>query len=724
MAITGTDDSETLDGVGGAQTLIGLGGDDTYIVDLKTVGTGSTAVVTLEDTVQEEADKGTDTVQLRGTATLTKATTLTLSANLENLNASNTGTTLLNLVGNEAINNLMGNNANNVLDGSLGADTLVGLAGDDTYVVDIKAVQRGMTVVANIEDTIKEAANAGNDSILVAGSVNLTTATNLTLAENLENLDISNTGLTLLNLIGNDADNKLRGNAASNVLDGGLGNDVLYGGAGSDTLKGGKGDDFYTVDLIKTGAGSSAFALLQDLVKESGNGGTDTLALVVFNASGQIDPNADLGLTTATTITLAANLETLNIANTGKTLLNLAGNKANNTLVGNNAANVLDGGLGNDILYGGLGIDTLKGGKGDDVYLVDLIPVVTEGTTTAQLQDIFTEQANQGKDTLTPVLSQTINLTNYLTIVLPKHIEQINLAQSTNTKLNATGNDASNILWGNNIANTLDGGLGADGMAGGKGDDIYVVDNRRDFVFEVAKEGTDTVQVKIASANKNYTLGDNVENATLTNTVDFKLTGNKLDNVLTGNAAANTLTGNEGNDTLVGGDGKDLLVGSIGKDSYKLAETVAATDIVRIAKGDSLVKSFDTVSDFKLGVGANPAVADKLDLASSKIAADVAAVNGTVKDVIHSHRIANGLITFDDIDNYTSPLTINAGNLASVLAYLQANIIGKQTVAFNAEGNTYVFQDGGDLDTLVLLTGVTAQSISNSGVTADSIWLI
>jgi len=92
---------------------------------------------------------------------------------------------------------------------------------------------------------------------------------------------------------------------------------------------------------------------------------------------------------------------------------------------------------------------------------------------------------------------------------------------------------------------------------------------------------------------------------------------------------------------------------------------------------------------------------------------------------VHSHSINNGIISFDDIDSYTAPLTITAAsNLANVLDYLQANITDNNTVAFVSEGNTFVFQDGGMTDTLVELVGVTASSMNMSGLTTGSIWLV
>ena len=115
---------------------------------------------------------------------------------------------------------------------------------------------------------------------------------------------------------------------------------------------------------------------------------------------------------------------------------------------------------------------------------------------------------------------------------------------------------------------------------------------------------------------------------------------------------------------------------------------------------------------------------DKLDLASTLIANNVTSINGIDSDTIRSHNIVNGLIRFDDSDGYIAPITITAGNLSNVFSYLQSNITtAGNTVAFNAMGNTYVFQDGGFDDTLVQLTGITANSINASGLAVGTVWV-
>jgi len=307
------------------------------------------------------------------------------------------------------------------------------------------------------------------------------------------------------------------------------------------------------------------------------------------------------------------------------------------------------------------------------------------------------------------------------------NIAQNGATESTgiDTLTGTSANDKFDGLGGNDIINGLEGddiingGAGADKMTGGVGNDSYYVDNTSDTTVENAGEGLDTVYSTIT-----HTLKVNVENLALTGSVAINGTGNTLDNQLTGNNANNTLSGLAGNDSLIGGDGADILIGGLGKDSFNLTETTATTDTVRIASGDSLISSYDVAQGFRLGTGTVNTGVDKIDLTSTTIAANATAVNGTDSGTIMSHHISNGIVSFDDINAYNAPLTINTTNLADVFGYLQANITAKNTVAFASEGNTYVFQDGGTTDTLVELIGVTASSVNTTGLTSDSLWIV
>jgi len=203
------------------------------------------------------------------------------------------------------------------------------------------------------------------------------------------------------------------------------------------------------------------------------------------------------------------------------------------------------------------------------------------------------------------------------------------------------------------------------------------------------------------------------------------LNGGDDNDLLYGENGADTLGGGDGNDALNGGEGDDILIGGIGKDTYTLTETTAANNTLRIAAGDSLVSSFDVVYGFKPGTGTVSTTGiDKLDLDGILIAASVTAADGIDSGIIRSHSIVNGLISFDDIDDYTTSLTLNTSDLANVYSYLQNNITAAgSTVAFTASGSTYVFQDDDVSDTLVQLTGITATSISTTGLAAGAVWI-
>ncbi len=125
--IIGNSAANMLDGGAGTDKLQGGVGDDTYIIDL-------TAAGALQDTITEVVNAGTDTVQLRGTSSNAAAATLTLGSNLENLDASATGASKLNLTGNTLDNMLIGNTADNILNGGTGADTLLGGTGNDSLI--------------------------------------------------------------------------------------------------------------------------------------------------------------------------------------------------------------------------------------------------------------------------------------------------------------------------------------------------------------------------------------------------------------------------------------------------------------------------------------------------------------------------------------------------------------------------------------------------------------
>lgn len=128
----GGDGDDLLNGGGGSNDwLIGGAGNDTYIINNQ------------NNTMLENLNEGTDTVNINYNNTSSAAVTLTLNtgklANIENLNITGTGLYNLTgsfenniLTGNSSANTLNGGEGNDILNGGFGSDSLNGGTGSDT----------------------------------------------------------------------------------------------------------------------------------------------------------------------------------------------------------------------------------------------------------------------------------------------------------------------------------------------------------------------------------------------------------------------------------------------------------------------------------------------------------------------------------------------------------------------------------------------------------------
>ncbi|MBX5133608.1 rhizobiocin [Rhizobium lentis] len=559
--LSGGAGNDTLDGGWGADTLIGGTGNDIYVAYYA------------GDTIIENADEGTDTVQ-------TYLASYTLSANVENLTKigsgafAGTGNNLNNTItGGAAIDILSGGAGDDTLNGRAGADTLIGGTGNDTYMVD------------NAFDVVTENAGEGIDTVQAA-------LASYTLAANVDNLTYS--GTAAFTGTGNDLANTIKGAAGADTLDGKAGADTLIGGTGDDTYivdnladviteRPNEGTDLiktarsiYTLGnniekLIYTGSGSftgTGNALVNTITGGAGNdlldggAGNDTLNggagndIYVVDSSDVVNEAVGAGTDEIRTALAAYSIAALvNVEN-----LTYIGS-ASFIGTGNALANTITGGAGNDVLNGGAGADILIGGTGDDTYFVD------------NAADIVTEAADEGTDTVRTTLA------NY---TLGSDVENLTYIGIGTVAFVGTGNDLDNVITGGAAADTisggagndtLNGGAGADRLIGGAGDDNYIVDNAGDLVTEVANEGIDTVRTTLSA----HTLAANVENLTYIGMAAFTGAGNLLDNVIIGGVAADKLMGAAGNDTLIGGAGSDTMLGGIGDDVYVVD---IATDIV------------------------------------------------------------------------------------------------------------------------------------------------
>ncbi|MER9132221.1 family 16 glycosylhydrolase [Mesorhizobium sp. M0768] len=287
QTIQGNAGANVINGGGGADTMSGYGGNDTYYVD------------NAGDRVYEAVGGGTDKVLASVSHALLAGSQIEL---LATTNAS--GTTAINLTGNEFAQSIQGNAGANIINGGGGADTMTGYGGNDTYYVD------------NAGDRVYEAVGGGNDKVLASVSHALLAGSQIEL------LATSNpSGTTAINLTGNAFAQTIQGNAGANVIN---------GGGGADTMTGYGGNDTYYVD----NAG--------DKVNEASGGGHDRVWTSVSYA---LSAGSEIEL-----------LATTNASAT--TAINLTGNAFAQTIQGNAGANVINGGGGADTLTGFGGNDT------------------------------------------------------------------------------------------------------------------------------------------------------------------------------------------------------------------------------------------------------------------------------------------------------------------------------------------------------------------------------
>ncbi|MER8520600.1 calcium-binding protein [Mesorhizobium sp. M0644] len=284
QTIQGNAGANVINGAGGADTLVGYGGNDTYYVD------------NAGDRVFEAVGGGTDRVFA------TVSHTLSAGSQIELLATNPSGTSAINLTGNEFAQSIGGNAGANVINGGGGADTMVGYGGNDTYYVD------------NASDRVYEAAGGGTDRVFAAVSHTLSAGSQIEL------LATNPSGTSAINLTGNEFAQSIGGNAGANVIN---------GGGGADTMVGYGGNDTYYVD----NAG--------DRVYEAVGGGTDRVFAAVSHA-----------LSASSQIELLATTSP-----SGTSAINLTGNTFAQTIQGNAGANIINGGGGADILTGNGGND-------------------------------------------------------------------------------------------------------------------------------------------------------------------------------------------------------------------------------------------------------------------------------------------------------------------------------------------------------------------------------
>lgn len=246
--------------------------------------------------------------------------------------------------------------------------------------------------------TINVDAGGGNDSIVLAKSLNLldadgklAAAPNATLRGGNGNDSITVlSGGFLAGVIGNPivGNTTMYGDAGNDFLDSGFGNDVMYGGSGNDTLRWLPGT---LIDSFEGGGGNDTA-----IVVGNGNDQGDAFVLsqsstpgrALFQRTNLIPFFIDIAGTETVVMQTQSGDDSItvnNLAGTGIKSVVADGGTGNDTIsgegqttkgvslvgLGGDGDDTLTGGAGNDVLSGGSGNDTLSGGKGLDVLSGD-----------------------------------------------------------------------------------------------------------------------------------------------------------------------------------------------------------------------------------------------------------------------------------------------------------------------------------------------------------------
>lgn len=215
-------------------------------------------------------------------------------------------------------------------------------------------------------------------------------------------------------------------------------------------------------------------------------------------------------------------------------------------------------------------------------------------------------------------------------------------------------NSGDNV-FGTDLNDFVNGRDGIDYHEGGLGNDLYIVSESADVIFEQANSGIDTVE----SWAMSYSLPDEVENLFILRS-NGDATGNSGDNIIFGNDTGNRISGGDGDDYLIGLRGADILEGGLGSDVFVLT---------------SLGDSGDRITDFEVGV-------DHLDLnplfdSLGEGFVAQAAVSDQVPGFSYGGSIAPGTLKYDrpdfsdyrviDLNDYHGTTNFRFGDNENVL---------------------------------------------------------
>ena len=590
--ITGTNNSETLNGGAEGDYIQGASGDD--------VLNGSGGNDTLVDSYQYESDDDapTDADKLYGGA----------------------GNDVLIHYQGVSYSGVVQNTDGDLLDGGEGDDSLQFFGGQKGCAA---AGGSGTdTLMFTLHGTLPNGAEISSsmDMELIGSDVSITVAfsTSNGTTHPKPDLLVSGTSIERVQFASGAGDDKMVG--------GGL-DDTLESYGGRDEIHGNGGNDYVTIDLTDY-AGNAPTNVLID-------GGAGTADRFDFSSYISSTENFILNLSAGTYTADGRSLgpitgfESLSVWTrdgddklTGGALSDyLRADNGRNTLIGNGGNDALTsgdgvdrldggdgadslsagasddkliGGAGNDLLDGGSGNDSMNGGAGTDIYIVDYYYDYRDNPTTAP-RDAISDSS--GTDKIITHMS-VLDMRFYATVE--------NAAIDEPISSTITGNDVGNIIDGRSSSGlTADGGL-----------------------------GNDTI------------LGSRYTNTLSGGGGDDSLTGGIYDDTLDGGIGKDTLNGADGNDIAKGGDGDDIIFGDLEQNN---AGVVLGSGKITKASGQGdAAHPINLDSQFSLA--ANPEIDSATSLPHVTVAAKLNYVDYYNNSDFYTITLKSGTAIIVDID--------------------------------------------------------------------------
>lgn len=669
--------------------------------------------------------------------------------------------------GNDAINALGGNDRITLTNGR---DTVNGGAGTDTLVLDWGLATTGVGT-----DTFEIDPSGGLRGIYSEGAVQI--SGRLVSFGQVERFIIT-TGLGADNIVTGSGDDEVRTGAGDDRVNVGGGVNIADGGADVDAISadlsaldtgvtidlnnaansGGYGsfsnfeyfgaltgtgfeDVFVTTglarnDLINAGAGADRITIVNGTDTVNAGAGSDTLVIdwstttqavtnfqtPTANPNGGFDGRFYAGV---------INFPDRDVSYTQVERFEITTGTANDSIT--TAA-------GDDILNGGAGADTLTGAAGNDLYLVD------------DAGDVVIELAGGGTDSIEVSISYSIE-----TLV---HVENL-LGAATGQSL--TGNDGANRIEGRGGNDTLtglagsdlidggdgddviDGGAGYDDLRGrdgndrliggadvandlngGTGNDVYVVSNAGDTLYEAANAGTDTIETAL-SVYAQHAL--NIERLTGTSNAGQYLIGNSEINEFRGGAGNDIFQGGLGNDVYFITNAGDSIVEGANEGAFDVVFSMLSSYVLTAANVEVLVAVLDgstivgnSGDNFLRGDGAGAYTFvgglgnDDYEVRNGTETIFEAAGEGidTVRTGLQAYALAETSVE-NLIGNRNSAQTLIGNSLGN---RIQGSVAGTDTLIGGQGDDVYVLGEGIFFsvdDTVIELAGQGTDTVETSG---------